>query len=187
MAVIRRFSLWLIRPNKSKSTVKTRRRSASWNIRFLPETLQMKWSLTWMPCAIRFPDCGLRGLFADLSAASRGSPRRIDGGNPRRQTLRRHNPQYEPVLRLVDERLREEAARSHPRHAGQAHGRDRLPDRRQAAIAARRLHRADDVLSRPRRARRHVGRRRGASSSTTTGSPITRSRACFTLCATPII
>jgi len=42
MAVVRRFSLGLIRANKTKGSVKTRRKSASWDTRFLLEILQMK-------------------------------------------------------------------------------------------------------------------------------------------------
>jgi predicted transposase YbfD/YdcC len=42
MAVIRRFSLGLIRADKSKGSVKTRRKSASWNTDFLLQILQMK-------------------------------------------------------------------------------------------------------------------------------------------------
>jgi predicted transposase YbfD/YdcC len=42
MAVVRRFCLGLIRANKTKGSVKTRRKSASWNNDFLLEILQMK-------------------------------------------------------------------------------------------------------------------------------------------------
>ena len=42
MAVVRRFALSLLRANKSKESVKTRRKSASWNTQFLLEILQMK-------------------------------------------------------------------------------------------------------------------------------------------------
>jgi predicted transposase YbfD/YdcC len=42
MAVVRRFSLGLVRANKRKGSVKTRRKSASWNTQFLLEILQMK-------------------------------------------------------------------------------------------------------------------------------------------------
>jgi predicted transposase YbfD/YdcC len=42
MAVVRRFSLGLIRANKSKGSVKTKRKSASWNTDFLLELLQLK-------------------------------------------------------------------------------------------------------------------------------------------------
>src|SRR3984885_7961827 len=42
MAVIRRFALGLVRANKTKGSVKTRRKSASWNTQFLLEILQMK-------------------------------------------------------------------------------------------------------------------------------------------------
>ena len=42
MAVVRRFALGLVRANKSKRSVKTRRKSASWNTNFLLEILQMK-------------------------------------------------------------------------------------------------------------------------------------------------
>src|SRR3981081_1356641 len=39
MAVVRRFALGLVRANKSKGSVKTRRKSASWNPKFLLEVL----------------------------------------------------------------------------------------------------------------------------------------------------
>jgi predicted transposase YbfD/YdcC len=42
MAVVRRFSLGLVRGNKSKGSVKTRRKIASWDPRFLMEILQLK-------------------------------------------------------------------------------------------------------------------------------------------------
>jgi len=42
MAVVRRFALGLVRANKSKGSVKTRRKSASWNTNFLLEILQLK-------------------------------------------------------------------------------------------------------------------------------------------------
>ena len=42
MAVIRRFALGLIRANKSKGSVKTRRKAASWDTDFLLQILQMK-------------------------------------------------------------------------------------------------------------------------------------------------
>ena len=42
MAVIRRFALGLVRANKTKGSVKTRRKSASWNDDFLLEILQIK-------------------------------------------------------------------------------------------------------------------------------------------------
>jgi len=42
MAVVRRFALGLVRATKSKGSVKTRRKSASWNTKFLLEILQMK-------------------------------------------------------------------------------------------------------------------------------------------------
>jgi len=42
MAVVRRFSLGLVRTNKSKGSVKTRRKSAGWNTDFLLEILQLK-------------------------------------------------------------------------------------------------------------------------------------------------
>lgn len=42
MAVVRRFALGLLRANKSKGSIKTRRKSASWNTQFLLEILQMK-------------------------------------------------------------------------------------------------------------------------------------------------
>ena len=46
MAVVRRFALGLLRANKSKGSIKTRRKSASWNTQFLLEILP----LTWIPC-----------------------------------------------------------------------------------------------------------------------------------------
>jgi len=42
MAVIRRFALGLVRANKSKGSVKTRRKSAGWNPGFLLQILQLK-------------------------------------------------------------------------------------------------------------------------------------------------
>jgi predicted transposase YbfD/YdcC len=42
MAVVRRFALGLVRANKSKGSVKTRRKSANWNPKFLLEVLQLK-------------------------------------------------------------------------------------------------------------------------------------------------
>jgi len=42
MAVVRRFALVLVRANNSKGSVKTRRKSSSWNTDFLLEILQMK-------------------------------------------------------------------------------------------------------------------------------------------------
>src|ERR1700733_15371679 len=46
MAVVRRFALGLVRADKSKGSVKTRRKSASWNPDFLLQILQMKCPLT---------------------------------------------------------------------------------------------------------------------------------------------
>jgi len=42
MAVIRRFALGLVRANKSKGSVKTRRKEAGWSSDFLLEILQLK-------------------------------------------------------------------------------------------------------------------------------------------------
>jgi predicted transposase YbfD/YdcC len=42
MAVVRRFALSLVRANKSAKSVKTRRKSASWNTKYLLELLQLK-------------------------------------------------------------------------------------------------------------------------------------------------
>jgi hypothetical protein len=42
MAIVRRFALGLVRANNSPGSVKTRRKSASWNMNFLLEILQMK-------------------------------------------------------------------------------------------------------------------------------------------------
>jgi predicted transposase YbfD/YdcC len=42
MAAVRRFALSLVRANKSKGSVKTRRKSASWNPEFLLQVLQLK-------------------------------------------------------------------------------------------------------------------------------------------------
>jgi predicted transposase YbfD/YdcC len=42
MAVVRRFALGLVRANKAKGSVKTRRKSASWNSDFLLQILQCK-------------------------------------------------------------------------------------------------------------------------------------------------
>ena len=42
MAILRRFALGLVRANKSKGSIKTRRKSAGWNKDFLLEILQIK-------------------------------------------------------------------------------------------------------------------------------------------------
>ena len=42
MAVVRRFALGLVRANKAKGSVKTRRKIASWDKGFLKEVLQLK-------------------------------------------------------------------------------------------------------------------------------------------------
>jgi hypothetical protein len=42
MAAVRRFALGLVRANKSKGSVKTRRKKAGWNPDFLLEILQLK-------------------------------------------------------------------------------------------------------------------------------------------------
>ena len=42
MAAVRRFALGLVRANKSKGSVKTRRKSASWDPSFLLKILQLK-------------------------------------------------------------------------------------------------------------------------------------------------
>jgi hypothetical protein len=42
MAVVRRFALGLIRAHKSKGSVKSRRKSASWDTNFLLSVLQIK-------------------------------------------------------------------------------------------------------------------------------------------------
>jgi predicted transposase YbfD/YdcC len=42
MSVVRRFALGLVRANKTKGSVKTRRKSASWDTKFLLEVLQIK-------------------------------------------------------------------------------------------------------------------------------------------------
>ena len=42
MAVVRRFALGLVRANKSRGSVKTRRKSASWDTSFLMEILQLR-------------------------------------------------------------------------------------------------------------------------------------------------
>src|SRR5882762_5001481 len=42
MAIVRRFALGLVRANKRKGSVKTRRKSASWNPQFLLEILQLE-------------------------------------------------------------------------------------------------------------------------------------------------
>jgi predicted transposase YbfD/YdcC len=42
MAIVRRFALGLVRANKSKHSVKTRRKSASWDTAYLLELLQLK-------------------------------------------------------------------------------------------------------------------------------------------------
>ena len=42
MATIRRFALGLVRANKSKGSVKSRRKAAGWTPKFLLEILQLK-------------------------------------------------------------------------------------------------------------------------------------------------
>jgi predicted transposase YbfD/YdcC len=42
MALVRRFALGLVRANKAKGSVKTRRKSASWNTEYLLQVLQLK-------------------------------------------------------------------------------------------------------------------------------------------------
>ena len=42
IATLRRFALGLVRANKTKGSVKTRRKSAGWNPDFLLEILQLK-------------------------------------------------------------------------------------------------------------------------------------------------
>ena len=42
MAIVRRFALGLVRANKRKGSVKTRRKCASWDPKFLLEILQIK-------------------------------------------------------------------------------------------------------------------------------------------------
>ena len=42
MAIVRRFALGLVRANKRKGSVKTRRKSAGWDPKFLLEILQLK-------------------------------------------------------------------------------------------------------------------------------------------------
>jgi predicted transposase YbfD/YdcC len=42
MAIVRRFALGLVRANKSKLSLKTRRKSASWETAYLLELLQIK-------------------------------------------------------------------------------------------------------------------------------------------------
>ena len=49
MAVVRRFALGLVRARKSKRSVKSRKRAASWNTDYLLQILQMKGSLTRIP------------------------------------------------------------------------------------------------------------------------------------------
>ncbi|HEX4078828.1 MAG TPA: ISAs1 family transposase, partial [Rhizomicrobium sp.] len=42
MAVVRRFALSLVRANKTKGSVKTRRKAAGWNPQLLLQILQLK-------------------------------------------------------------------------------------------------------------------------------------------------
>ena len=42
MAVVRRFALGLVRANKAKGSVKTRRKTAGWSPEFLLQILQLK-------------------------------------------------------------------------------------------------------------------------------------------------
>jgi predicted transposase YbfD/YdcC len=50
MAIIRRVALGLVRADKSKGRVKTRRKTASWSPDFLLQILQLNWTSTWIPC-----------------------------------------------------------------------------------------------------------------------------------------
>lgn len=42
MAIVRRFALGLVRANKTKGSVKTRRKAAGWSPQFLLQILQIK-------------------------------------------------------------------------------------------------------------------------------------------------
>ena len=42
LAIVRRFALGLVRANKNKGSVKTRRKTAGWSPEFLPQILQLK-------------------------------------------------------------------------------------------------------------------------------------------------
>jgi hypothetical protein len=42
MAIVRRFALGLVRANKTKGSVKTRRKTAGWSPEFLLQILQLK-------------------------------------------------------------------------------------------------------------------------------------------------
>ena len=90
MAVVRRFALGLVRANKGKRSVKTRRKSAGWNPGYL---LQMSVNLDSLPCtriairrgnylrdfACRFMQlCVPTIKEAEIRTASGAEPRRFD-------------------------------------------------------------------------------------------------------------
>src|SRR5260370_33069867 len=52
MTIVRRFALGLVRANKAKGSVKTRRKTAGWSPAFLRESIQIKLALTWIPSLV---------------------------------------------------------------------------------------------------------------------------------------
>jgi predicted transposase YbfD/YdcC len=78
MTVVRRFALGLVRANKSKRSVKTRRKAAGWNPEFLLEILQLR-PLTRTPCR------GLPGrrMCREAQVKSREQPRWCSRLSPR--------------------------------------------------------------------------------------------------------
>ncbi len=69
MATLRRFALGLVRANKSKGSVKSRRKAAGWSPQFLLENLQLKCSLTWIPSRAPCRLCWVKAPQADSAAA----------------------------------------------------------------------------------------------------------------------
>jgi hypothetical protein len=62
MTIVRRFALGLVRANKAKGSVKTRRKTAGWSPDFLLEILQLKMSVNlnsvpWQPQPRLSRDC----------------------------------------------------------------------------------------------------------------------------------
>ena len=114
------------------------------------------------PEAVNAPCSTARGSARSYSiscttSCCREASGRVDGRSPRGDAGGRDHRPDQPGLCPALSRLRKCGAGSHRRGAGQAHGRDRLSDRRQDAMAACRLHGAADLLSRLHQARQPFG------------------------------
>jgi hypothetical protein len=55
MVIVCRFALSLVRTDKRKGNVKTKRKSADWNPDYLLELLQLKGALTWISSRVGVP------------------------------------------------------------------------------------------------------------------------------------